>query len=121
MIEKGKQWYLLTHFVPDTHVSIVTGYTKKQLDWAKENEGNVWAYITKNENIYSIEPHVIQTYIGEAPFTQAMPEASPGNIGQWIGWQIVKKFAAQNEQLSLQQILASPPKKIFEESKYRPK
>jgi hypothetical protein len=121
MIEKGKQWYLLTHFVPDTHDSIVTGYTKKQLDWAKENEGNVWAYITKNENIYSIEPHVIQTYIGEAPFTQAMPEASPGNIGQWIGWQIVKKFAEQNEQLSLQQILASPPKKIFEESKYRPK
>ena len=121
MIEKGKQWYLLSHFVPDTQDSIITGYTKKQLDWAKENEGNVWAYITKNENIYSIEPHVIQTYIGEAPFTQAMPESSPGNLGQWIGWQIVKKFADQNEKLTLQQILATQPKKIFEESKYRPK
>ena len=121
IIEKGKQWFLLDKFLPDTPDSIKTDYTKKQLDWVEENEGNVWAYITKNENIYSIEPHIIQTYIGEAPFTQAMPESSPGNLGQWIGWQIVKKFADQNEKLTLQQILATQPKKIFEESKYRPK
>ncbi len=121
MIEKGKQWFLISHFLPDAADSIITGYTKKQLAWTEENEGNVWAYITKNENIYSIEPHVIQTYIGEAPFTQAMPETSPGNIGQWIGWQIIQKFAEQNEKLSLQQILATPARKVFEESKYRPK
>ncbi len=74
-----------------------------------------------NENIYSIEPHVIQTFIGEAPFTQGMPEISPGNIGQWIGWRIVQKFAKLNPKLSVQEILATQPKKIFEESKYRPK
>ncbi len=121
MIEKGKSLYLLDHFIPDVADSIKTGYTKKQLDWAEENEGNTWAYITKNENIYSIEPHVIQTYIGESPFTQGMPETSPGNIGQWIGWRIIQKFAAQKEELTLQQILATPARKIFEESKYRPK
>ncbi len=121
MIEKGKSLYLLDHFLPAVADTIKTGYTQKQLDWAEENEGNVWAYITKNENIYSIEPHVIQTYIGESPFTQGMPETSPGNIGQWIGWRIIQKFAAQKEELTLQQILATPVRKIFEESKYRPK
>ena len=121
MIEKGKSLYLLDHFLPDVADTIKTGYTQKQLDWAEENEGNVWAYITKNENIYSIEPHVIQTYIGESPFTQGMPETSPGNIGQWIGWRMVQKFAGLHEDVSLQQILATPSKKIFEESKYRPK
>lgn len=121
MVEKGKSWYLLDHFLPDAPDSIKTGFTKKQMDWLKENEGNAWSFITSQENLYSIEPHVIQTYIGEAPFTQNMPEASPGNLGQWIGWRIVQAYAAKNEQLTLQQVLATPARKIFEESKYRPK
>lgn len=121
MIEKGKAWYLLQHFLPDAPDSILTGYTQKQLDWVKENEGNAWAFLTKNENIYSIEPHVIQTYIGEAPYTQGMPETSPGNLGQWMGWQIVKEYAAKNEKLGLKEIIQTPPRQLFEGAAYRPK
>ncbi len=121
MIEKGKQWFLLDHFLPDAADSVKTGYTKKQLDWLEENEGNAWGYVVKNENLYSIEPTAIQTYIGEAPFTQGMPEASPGNIGQWIGWRIVQLYAQKHEDQTVQQILQAAPKTIFEEAKYRPK
>ena len=121
MIEKGKSWYLLDHFLPDAPDSVKTGYTTAQLRGVKEHEGNIWAAILARENLYSIEPHVIQTYIGEAPFTQTLGTASPGNIGQWIGWRIVQKFAAENDQLSLQEILATPARQIFEQSKYRPK
>lgn len=121
MVEKGKQWYLLDHLLLDAADSLKTGYTGKQLAWITENEGNVWGYIVKNENLYSIEPPVIQTYIGEAPFTQGMPESSPGNIGQWIGWRIVQAFAANHKELSLQQVLESAPRAVFEGSKYKPK
>jgi hypothetical protein len=121
MIEKGKQWYLLSHFLPDAPDSALTGYTKKQLDWVEDNEGNVWAYIVKNENLYAIEPHVIQTYIGESPFTQGMPETSPGNIGQWIGWRIVQQYARKNKKLTLQQVLKTPARTIFQGAAYRPK
>lgn len=121
MVEKGKQWFLLDHFLPDAPDSVLTGYTKKQLDWAQENEGNVWGYIIKNENLYAVEPHVIQTYIGESPFTQGMPETSPGNIGQWIGWRIVQQYARKNEKLSLQQVLQTPARTIFQGAAYRPK
>jgi hypothetical protein len=122
MIEKGKQWFLLDKFLPDTPDSVKTGYTKKQLEWVESNEGNIWAYIIKNENdIYSIDPATIQTYIGEAPNTQVMTEASPGNIGQWVGWRIVQEYAKKHEDFSLQQILEAPAKTIFEEAKYKPK
>ena len=50
-----------------------------------------------------------------------MTEASPGNIGQWIGWRIIQKFAAEQDELSLPEILATPPRQIFEQSKYKPK
>lgn len=121
MIEKGKVWYLVDHFLPEVPDSVKTGYTQKQLDWAAENEGEAWAFITKQENLFSIEPHVIQTYIGEAPFTQNMPESSPGNLGQWIGWRMIQQYAERNEKLTLQEILATPARTIFEGSKYRPK
>jgi len=122
MIIKGKQWYLLDHFLPDTENSLKTGYTAKQLDWVKRNEGNIWGYITTNSDIYTIDPGIIQDYIGEGPFTRGMPEgASPGNIGQWVGWQIVKKFADKNPDLSVQQVMASSAKDIFQEAKYKPK
>ncbi|MDB5196221.1 MAG: hypothetical protein JWP88_591 [Flaviaesturariibacter sp.] len=121
MVEKGKQWYLLDHFLPDAPDSVKTGFSGVQLDWVEENEGNTWGYIIKNENLYSIEPVTIQTYLGEAPFTQGFPETSPGNIGQWVGWRIVQKFADEHPKLTLQQILAKPAKEIFEQSKYKPK
>ena len=121
MIEKGKQWYLLDKFLPHVADSVKTGYSLKQLEWVESNEGNVWAHITKNENLYSIEPHVIQTYLGESPFTQGMPEVSPGNIGQWIGWKIVEQYAEKNPEISVKQLLAAPPRTIFETANYRPK
>jgi hypothetical protein len=120
MIEKGKQWFLLDHFAPDAADSVKTGFTQKQLDWVTENEGNIWPVVLK-ENLYSIEPAVIQTYIGEAPFTQNMPQASPGNIGQWIGWRIVQKLADRNKKLSVQEVLQTPAKAIFEGANYHPK
>lgn len=121
MIEKGKQWFLLDRFLPDAADSVKTGFTQKQLNWLNENEGNVWGYMVKNENLYSIEPSTIQTYIGEAPFTQGMPESSPGNIGQWIGWRMVQQYAVKQKDFSVQQVLEAAPKTIYEEAKYRPK
>lgn len=121
MVEKGKSWFLLDHLAPDAADSTITGYTTAQLNWVEENEGNAWGYLIKNENLYSIEPHVIQTYIGEAPFTQGMPQESPGNLGQWLGWRIVQQYAEKNEKLTLQQILQTPAKTIFEGAQYKPK
>lgn len=122
MIEKGKLWYLLDKFLPETPDSIKTGYTQQQLNWCKENEGLIWSYIVKNEDLYSVNPTTIQTYIGEGPFTQGFSqELSPGNMGQWIGWQIVKKFADKNPGMKPGDIMLTEPKKILDEAKYKPK
>ena len=122
MIEKGKRWYLLDKFLPATPDSIKTGYTNKQLNWCSENEGLIWSYLVKNEDLNSLSPAVLQTYIGEAPFTQGFSqESSPGNIGQWIGWQIIKKFVAKNPDMMPRDIMRTEAKKILDEAKYKPK
>jgi hypothetical protein len=122
MIEKGKQWWMLDKFLPGIPDTIKTGYTKQQLDWCNKNEGLIWSYLTKNEELHSITPSTIQIYIGEAPFTQGFSqELSPGNIGTWIGWQIVKKFAANNSSMKPEDVMHTSPDKIIEGSKYKPK
>lgn len=122
MIEKGKQWWLLDKLMPSTPDSIKTGYTGVQLAWCSTNEGLIWNNIIINEkNINTTDPASLQTYLGEAPYTQVMPQASPGNIGQWVGWQIVKKFTEKNSSLSMEEVMNTEPQKIFEEAKYKPK
>jgi hypothetical protein len=122
MIEKGKQWWLLDKFLPKVQDSVKTGYTRQQLDWCEQNEGLIWSYISKNEDLNTINPATIQTYIGEAPFTQGFsPELSPGNIGQWIGWQIVKKYAEKKSGLKPGEIMQTDPRLILEEAKYKPR
>ena len=123
MIERGKQWWLLDKFLPDTPDSIKTGYTQHQLDWCTHNEADIWNFLVTNEkDLYTVNQVTIQTYIGEGPFTQGMPqEDSPGNIGQWIGWQIIKKFAAKNPGMKPADLMTTPAKKILEEAKYKPR
>jgi hypothetical protein len=121
LVEKGKQWWLSNKFLPNTADSLRTGFTQAQLNWCKANEGLIWNYIVQNFDLYTTEPSTIQNFIGEAPKTDNMSDNSPGNIGQWIGLQIVKAFAEKKSGLTVQQVLQTDAKKLFEESKYKPK
>ena len=92
------------------------------MEWCNTNEGLIWSYIVKNEDLYSVNPATIQTYLGEAPFTQGFSqELSPGNIGQWIGWKIVEKYAQKNESTSLTDVMNASAKQILDGAKYKPK
>jgi hypothetical protein len=120
MIEKGKDWWLVNQLLPETEDSLITGFSQKQLNWCITNEGQIWNYFL-GQNLYSLEPDLIKNYIGDAPNTQGMPDASPGNIGQWVGLRILQKYAGLHPDFTPQQILQKPSREIFEESKYKPK
>jgi hypothetical protein len=122
MIEKGKYWYLANQFLPDAADSLITGFTQKQSEWCKANEGLIWNYFLQSNNeLYTIDPDIIKNYIGDSPNTAGMPDAAPGNIGQWVGWQIVKNYAEKNSSATPLQIMTTDAKKIFEETKYKPR
>ncbi len=121
MIEKGKYWWLTQQFLPESADSLKTGYTQKQLDWCRSNEGLIWNYVLQNTDLFSLDPDLIKNYIGEAPSTNGMPDGAPGNIGQWLGWQIVKKYAAEHPSLIPAELMKIPARKLFDEARYKPK
>ncbi len=94
--------------------------TKSQLDGCYKNEEVIWSYFVQNDLLYVSDPSIIRDYMNDAPITQALGAESPGNIGQFVGWQIVKKWIGKNEKLTLQQLMETNPKTIFEQAKYKP-
>jgi uncharacterized protein YjaZ len=50
-----------------------------------------------------------------------MPDTSPGNIGTWVGWQIVKKYVELHPDITPVQLMRTPARQIFDEAKYKPK
>ncbi len=121
MIAKGRYWWLVDKFLPAAPDSIKTGLTQQQLGWCNANEGLIWNYFLTNTDLFTVDPDIIKNYIGEAPHTLGMPDASPGNIGVWTGWQIVKKYEESHSDVTPEQLMRMPVRKIFEDSKYKPK
>lgn len=121
MIAGGKQWYLLDLLLPNTADSLKTGYTTKQLEFCRQNEGNIWNFIMKSTDLYTIDPPTIRLFIGDAPHTEGMPETSPGNIGQWIGYRIVQKYMDKFPDMSVDELMKLDNRKLFQDAGYKPK
>jgi hypothetical protein len=120
MVEKGKRLYVLSKLLPKTEEYKLIGYTKEQLEGVYEHERAVWDLFVQNNFLQTIDNNIIKNYIGEGPKTQELGEASPGNIGSFAGWQIVKKFMQKNPKTSLQQLMAMDPEQVFQQAKYKP-
>lgn len=120
MVEKGKRLYILSKLLPKTEEYKLIGYTKEQLKAVYEHEAAVWDLFVQNGFLQTLDNNIIKNYIGEGPKTQELGEASPGNIGSFAGWQIVKKYMSKNPGTSLVQLMATDDETIFQQAKYKP-
>ncbi len=121
MIHQGKIIYLLDALMLDAPNTVKISYNKSQLQWCDNNEEQVWFYFIDNNLLYTKETTEIIKYMGEAPFIQGFPEGSPGRIGHWLGWQIVKAYMQNNPTITIEQLMKEDnAQKILNDSKYKP-
>src|SRR4030095_12645288 len=116
-----KEIYALDKLLPETPDTLKIGYTSNQLKGCYSNEGLIWNFFLKNNLVNSIDADVHKYYLEEGPGTPEFGQGAPGAIGTFVGWQIVKKWMEKNPKTSLANLLSTDSRKIFEESKYRPK
>jgi len=125
VIFQGKILYFLDQVLPENIAdSVKIGYTKDQLQWAQNFEGDIWAYFLENNFLYETDYQKIQVFLSEGPFTPGLGEKreSAPKLGVWTGWQIVRKYMAENPKVTLQQLMADhDAQKILNQSKYKPK
>lgn len=124
MILFGKQLYFKDVMIPFKSEASRIGYTKEQLDWAMANESYIWRYFIERELLFSTDTKLASRFLTQAPFSKFYLEGidaeSPGRIGQYIGWQIVKAYM-ENNKVSLKEMLMANPEDIFNNSKFKPR
>jgi len=122
LIQRGKLFYMIDAFLPTIDDANIIGYTQAQIDWANLNDVDIWKYFIEEEYLFSTDQELTSRFIDNAPFSKfflANDNESPGRIGEWFGWQIVRAYM-NNNKVSLQQMLQTENEIIYTKSKYKP-
>lgn len=123
MIYEGKKMYVLDAYLPTISDREKIGYEETKFKWALESEEEIWKYFIEKELLYDTDSKLNKRFLDVAPFSKfylGEDNLSPGQIGVWIGWQIVRSYM-QNNDVSLPELLQTEEDIIFKESKYKPK
>lgn len=122
MIYNGQLIYFLEKVLPDAPDSIISNFSQKHLNWLAASEENIWAYFVENDLLYENNARKYGKYINEAPTTPGMPKESPGQVGCWLGWQIVRAYMERHPDTPLPELMAiKDGQKVLQKARYKPK
>jgi hypothetical protein len=120
MVANGRQLYFLDRVMPGAPDSVKIGYTSAQLHWCHDNEQYIWQYLVQNNLLYIHDMQRMMHYIGPGPSTRGMPEVSPGDIGSWVGWQIVRRYMEEHPSETLAGLMKLPGQEVLSGAHYNP-
>jgi gliding motility-associated lipoprotein GldB len=123
MIFAGKELYIKDLLIPDYSDADKIGYTPEQIQWCQDNESYMWRFFIDESLLYDTYPKLANRFINRAPFSKFYLEIdneTPGRVGTWIGWQIVRAYAEHNK-VDVKTLLTTDAATIFNNSKYKPK
>lgn len=125
MILEGKYLILKDALLPKVQDSLKIGYTEAELEWCKIHEYAIWNYFIESDYLFSSDKELEKRFLDVGPFSKFysdIQQDSPGRVGAWIGWQILRKYHQEKPEVSLKEILLeTDAREIFKTSGYKPK
>ena len=124
MIYHGKQVYFKEWVLPQSSDAQKMGYTDTQIQWVIDNEMYMWQYFVQKQLLYNTDPSLTQRFIEPAPFSKFYLEIdneSPGRVGVWMGWQIIKSYMERYPDTEISALLNLPAQTLFSKSNYKPR
>jgi len=122
IVYEGKLLYLMKQFLSETPEHEVFSYTEDELNFALENEMNIWEYFVSKELLFSTDRKLSSRFIDPAPFSKFyldLDNETPGRIGRYIGYKIVASYMTTNN-VPLRTLLIQEGTTLFNNSKYKP-
>lgn len=122
MVYSGKILFALEQILPETQDSMLIGYAAGKIEFCEDQESQIWENIITNKLLYSTDKMAYRGYLGDGPFSTGpgVPQETPPGIGDWSGWQMVRKFMKKNPKISLEELFTLPADRILKESGYKP-
>jgi len=120
LVEIGKVMYLLDALLAETNPALKFAFTDEQVKWCEDNEFNVWKELIAKEQLYSMKTEDIDRLLNDGPFTNGFPRESPGHIGEWIGYRMVKSYMDDHDDVSMAQLFGNTePRSVLKSYKPR--
>lgn len=120
LVEIGKVLYLLDALLPGTNPALRFAFTDEQLKWCEENEFNMWKELVANQQLYSKKSEDVDRLLNDGPFTNGFPRESPGHVGEWIGYRMVRSYMEDNEDVTMAQLFQNTDARMVLKS-YKPR
>jgi uncharacterized protein YjaZ len=123
MIYYGKILYLKDLWIPFKPDAEKMGYTEEELQWAKNNEEQIWRYFVEKELLFQTDSELYTRFLYPAPFSKfylLLDSESPDRLGQYLAWQMLRQYVEKND-VSVQQMLNTSAEEIFNDSNYKPR
>ncbi len=122
MVYHGKLHYLQSLFAPAASGDQLFDTNQEKYEFVVASENQIWRYYVDRELLFSTDPKLISRFITDAPFSKFyldIDDSTPGGVGRFIGYRIVSAFMENND-VTLDQMLALPADDIFNKSGYAP-
>ncbi len=119
MIYYGKSYYFVRQTMPCLADSILMGYSSEQMRLVEENRQLIWSHFVDNELFYKNDQTAKTRYLADRPGTAEINNRLPGQVGRWLGLQIVQTYAERSG-ASLPEVMQQEAQQIFIQAKYRP-
>lgn len=119
-IAEGKTFYFLDQVLPSTPDSLKIRYNKEQMAWMEDNLENVWGWLIQNKILYSSDLSQLHNLLDDAPKTNAFGDGSAPRTGDYIGWQIVRRYMKKTGVTMSDLFKETDSRKILETSGWRP-
>lgn len=103
-VEIGKVMVLLDVLLQETPAHLKFAFTPEQLAWTEASEFNIWKELVNSNKLYSKKPADIGQFMNDGPFTSGLPRESPGHIGEWIGYRMVRSYMNANPKVTFEQL-----------------
>src|SRR5699024_9036224 len=124
MVYYGKIQYFKDQVLPHNSKASIMGYTEEEMEWADENEKEIWGFFVERDLLYQTDPDLRRRFFDVGPFTRfglQLDNESPAQLGQYIGWQIIKQYIEKHKNTNLTELINLEEEVIYNESNYKPK
>lgn len=120
MMYFGKSLEFTKTMLPNTPDSLIVGYKEQEMYDTHEAQDLIWAHVIDKGLLYNQNTLIKEKYFGESPAVTEIGPKCPGRIGQWLGWQIIKKYRKENPKVDIVSLMAETrAEELLKLSQYR--
>lgn len=121
MAQSGKKLFFIEAMIPTISDEVLMGYTSEQLEWVRNHEGDIWAFLVGDKLLYSNDFDVFKKLFADGPFSQEFDPKAPARLGEFIGLQLIRSYAENQDDFCLKRLIRKQDaQQILIEARYKP-